>query len=82
MTSLISGPCCDSDIEPDSYEFCMGKTPAGGKDRFACKFTSSMKIFTVKRNKIQLRFDKVRYILKIISVCQDNVKHGKNCTDA
>ena len=30
-----------------------------GKDRFACKFTSSMKIFTVKRNKFQLRFDKV-----------------------
>ena len=37
-------------------------------------------VFIVKRNKIQLGFDNI-YCLKIINVCQDNVKHGKYCTD-
>ena len=26
MTSQISGPCCDSDIEPDPSEVCLGKS--------------------------------------------------------
>ena len=49
-----------------------------GKVTFANKFSSSLKIFIVKRNKIQLGFDNI-YILKIISMC--HVKHEKNCTD-
>ena len=35
--SQISGPCCDSDIEPDQILY--------GKVVFTCKFTSSSKIF-------------------------------------
>ena len=50
MMSQISGPCCDSDIEPDQILY--------GKVVFTCKFTSSLKIFKiVERNKIQLGND-------------------------
>ena len=41
---------------------------------FANNFLSSLMIFIVKSNKIQLV--SIIYIL-IINVCQDNVKHGK-----
>ena len=68
MTSQIPGPCCDSDIEKSA-----------GKVTFANKFTSSFKILIVKRNKIQLVFDKI--YPKIINVYQDKVKHEKTCTD-
>ena len=50
MMSQISGPCCDSDIEPEQILY--------GKVVFTCKFTSSLKISkTVKRNKIHLGND-------------------------
>ena len=52
-----------------------------GKVALANKFSLSLKIFIVKRNKIQLDFDNIYSILKIIKVCQNNIKHGKNCTD-
>ena len=50
-----------------------------GKVAFANKFPSSLKIFIVNRNKFSLV--SIIYTLKIINECQDNVKHGKNCTD-
>ena len=48
MTSQISGPCCDSDIEP------MGKGMGYGKVTFANKVSSSL-----KRNKIRLGFNNI-----------------------
>ena len=42
-------PCCDSDIAPNQY-----KSFVWGLVTFANKFSSSLKIFIVKRNKIQL----------------------------
>ena len=52
MTSQISGPCCDSDIfKPDQYKSLVWATIFGNK------FSSSLKIFIVKGNKIQLGFD-------------------------
>ena len=48
------------------------------KVTFANKFSSSLKIFVVKRNKIQQGSDNI-YPEKI-NVCQDNVKRGKSCT--
>ena len=73
MMSQISGLCCDSDIEPDQYENFVWES------HVRQKFSSSLKIFTILRNKIQL-FSST-YILKIINACQDNIKHRKNCTD-
>ena len=75
MTSQISGPCCNSDIKPDQYKSLYGKV------MLANKFLPSLKIFIVKRNKIQLGFDNIYSILKIIMVCKGNIKHGKNCAD-
>ena len=49
MTSQISGPCCDSDIKPDQCK--------SGKITFGNKFSSSLKMFIVKGNKIHLGFD-------------------------
>ena len=68
MMSLISGPCCDSDIEPDPYK------------SFAWERHVRLQIYIVfEETKSSLA--SIKYILKIINVCQDNVKHGKNCTD-
>ena len=39
MMSQISGPCCDSDIEPDQI--------LHGKVVFTLKFTWSLKIFKI-----------------------------------
>ena len=50
MTSQISGPCCDSDIKT-SIRVQYGKVTFGNK------FSSSLKMFIVKGNKIQLGFD-------------------------
>ena len=51
MTSRISGPCCASDIKLDQFQ--------SFEVTFANKFWSSLKIFMVKRNKIQLGFDNI-----------------------
>ena len=58
MTSQISGPRCNSDIEPDQYKSFVWESHVG-----------------------HVGFDNIYSILKIIMVCQGNIKHGKNCTD-
>ena len=54
MTSQISDPCCDSDIEPDPFKriICMGESCA------PTILTSSLKIFIVGK-KNQAGFDNV-----------------------
>ena len=47
-----------------------------GKVTFTNKFSSSLKIFIINRNKFQLGFENI--VLKIINMCQDIVRHGKN----
>ena len=53
MTSQISGPCYDSDIfkKPEQYKSLVWESHVGQQ------FSSSLKIFIVKGNKIQLGFD-------------------------
>ena len=71
MTSQITGPCCDSDIEPDQYKSlnCMGKSCSPTNFRYLWRFLLS------KETKSSLV--SITYILKIINVCHDNVKHGE-----
>ena len=67
MTSQISGPCCASDIKPDQYKSFVWES------HVRQQIFVVLKIFIVKRNKIQLGFDNI-----YSQNNQDNVKHGKN----
>ena len=53
MTSQISGPCCDSDIEPDQFKCFVWESHV--RQQVSVVF----KIFIVKRSKIQLGFDNI-----------------------
>ena len=55
MTSQISGPCCDSDILNKNL---TSVRVLYGKVTFGNKFSSSLKMFIVKGNKIHLGFNK------------------------
>ena len=76
MTSQISGPCCDSDIELDPYKKSLVSDSHVHPRVFANKFKSCLKIFIVKGKESSLL--SATYILNIINVCQDKGKHGKN----
>ena len=51
MTSQFSGPCCYSDIKPDQCKNLVWES------HVRQQFSSSLKMFIVKGNKIQLGFD-------------------------
>ena len=73
MKSRISGPCCDSDIKPDQYKNLVWES------HVRQQISSSLKMFIVKGNKIQLGLDN-KYP-ENNQACQDSVKYGENCTD-
>ena len=54
--SQISGPCCDSDIEPEQILY--------GKVVFTCKFTSSLKILK--------SYKEIKSILEMITYPENN----------
>ena len=66
MTSKISVPCCASGIKPDRYKSFVWES------HVRQQIFVVLKIFIVKRNKIQLGFDNI-----YSENNQDNVKHGK-----
>jgi len=66
MTSQISGSCCASDIKPDQCKSSVWES------HVRQQIFIVLKIFIVKRNKIQLGFDNI-----YSENNQDNVKHGK-----
>ena len=75
MMSQISGPCCDSDIEPDH---CFVS--------FVWKNHVRQQIFVIWEyffceKKQNPAWFSIIYILKIINVCQDIVNMEKNYTD-
>ena len=51
MTSQISGPCCDSDISPDQCKSLVWES------HVRQQISSSLKMFILKGNKMQLGFD-------------------------
>ena len=51
-----------------------------GKSRSPTNFRRLWRFLSSKETKSSLISITYYYILKIINVCQDNVKHGKNCT--
>ena len=70
MMSQISGPCCDSDIEPDQCK------------SFVWESHVRQQIFVIwedffREKKQNPAWFSMIYILKIINVCQVNIKHGK-----
>ena len=70
MTSEISCPSWDSDIEPDQYK------------SFVSESHVRQQIFVIwedffREKKQNPAWFSIIYILKIINVCQDNVKHRK-----
>ena len=74
MTSQISGTCFDSDIEPDQYKSFVWESHVRQHI-----FVDFFRFLSSKETKSSLV--SITYILKIINVRQDNVKHGKKCTD-
>ena len=73
VTKFISGPCYESDKKPDPYEFLWEshvhlQIHVVFEDFLSSKETKSS-LFSIT------------CILKIIDVCQGNVKHEKNYTD-
>ena len=70
MMSQISGPCCDSDIEPDQYKSFVWESHV--RQQF---FVIWEDFFREKKQ--NPAWFSIIYILKIINMCQDNVKHGK-----
>ena len=54
MMSQISGPCCDSDIKPDQCESLVWESHV----RQQMFIYLSLKMFTIKGNKIHLGFNK------------------------
>ena len=75
MTSQFFGPCCDSDIEPNQYTRVL----YGAESRSPTNFRRLWRFLSSKETKSSLVL--IIYILKIITLFRDNVKHGKNCTD-
>ena len=70
MMSQISGPCCGSDIEPDQGKSLVWESHV------------RQQIFVIwedffREKKQNPAWFSMIYILKIITVCQDNVKHQK-----
>ena len=63
----------NSDIEPDQYEFYIGKSLSPTNFRRLWRFLWSKE---TKSSSVS-----ITYILKKINVCQDNVKCGRSCTD-
>ena len=73
--SQISGPRCDSDIEPDQFKSFVWESHVRQQI-----FVVLEDFYCQKKQNPAWFWWHISY-QKITIVCRDNIKHGKNCTD-